>query len=54
MNEKPKVVTLRMPHELHKAIKKTVIDEEKTIGQYFIDLAVKDLKKKGIEVWQKE
>lgn len=54
MNEKPKVVTLRMPHELHKAIKKHVVDEEKTIGQYFIDLALEDLQKKGIKVCQKE
>lgn len=49
-----KTITIRLPSDLHKAIKKTVVDEEKTIGQYFIDLATNDLEKKGIKVWQKE
>ncbi len=54
MEEKGKSITVRMENELHKLIKKTAIDEEKTMSQYFIDLAIKDLKKKGIKVWQKE
>lgn len=54
MDEKLKVITIRLPDNLHKAIKKNVIDEEKTIGKYFMDLAIEDLKKKGIEIWQKE
>ena len=54
MEDKGKAITLRMSNEMHKLIKKTAVDEEKTMSQYFIDLAIKDLKKKGIEVWQKE
>jgi len=49
-----KTMTIRLPSDLHKVIKKTVVDEEKTMGQYFIDLAIKDLEKKGIKEWQKE
>lgn len=54
MENVTKTITIRLPSDLHKAIKKTVVDEEKTIGQYFIDLATKDLEQKGIKVWQKE
>ena len=53
MDKEIKVVTIRMPNDLHKTIKKTVIDEEKTIGQYFMDLAIEDLERKGI-VWQEK
>lgn len=54
MEKQDKAITLRMSNELHKLIKKTAIDEEKTMSQYFIDLAVKDLEKKGIEVCQEK
>lgn len=53
MEEKGKAITLRMSNELHKLIKKTAVDEEKTMSQYFIDLATNDLKKKGIEICPK-
>ena len=54
MEKQDKAITLRMSNELHKLIKKTAIDEEKTMTQYFIDLAIKDLKKKGIKICQEK
>ena len=53
MEENSKAITLRMSNEMHKIIKKTAVDEEKTMSQYFLDLATKDLKKKGIEICKK-
>lgn len=53
--EKPdRAITIRMSNELHKLIKKHAIDEEKTMRQYFMDLAIKDLKEKGIEICQEK
>lgn len=54
MEKQDRAITLRMSNELHKLIKKNAIDEEKTMTQYFIDLAVKDLKKKGIKICQEK
>lgn len=54
MEKRDRGITVRMPNELHKLIKKTVIDEEKTISQYFMDLAIKDLEKKGIKICQEK
>ena len=54
MGKPDRAITLRMPSELHKLIKKTAVDEEKTMTQYFIDLAVKDLKKKGVKICQEK
>ncbi len=40
-----KTITIRVPEELHKAIKYRILEKNLTLKDYLVDLIQKDLKK---------
>lgn len=54
MSDRTKQVQFRMPGNIHKELKKALIDDDSSLADFFNSAAENFLKEKGIEITDKE